>query len=173
MDGLKQIFNGDYAVSRNGEVFSLKSNKPLRQVDNGHGYKTVCLCIGGKPKKYYVHRLVAIAYLPNPFQYPEINHLDENRGNNCADNLEWCTAKYNKNYGRRAEKFSRSRGHPVVCVETGEVYCSCGEAERETGIKRGSIHSCCTKYRNAQSAGGLHWAFLKDFKPKSRADWTG
>lgn len=173
MDGLKIILNGDYAVSKSGEVFSLKSNKILKQMDNGNGYKNVCVCIGGKPKKYYVHRLVAMAYLPNPLQYPEVNHIDENRGNNRADNLEWCTAKYNKNYGGRAEKFSKARGFPVVCIETGESYLSCGDAERKTGINRGSIHSCCTKYRNTQSAGGLHWVFLKEIQPKSQADWNG
>ena len=70
MDGLKTILNGDYAVSKSGEVFSLKSKKILKQMDNGHGYKNVCVCIGGKPKKYYVHRLVAMAYLRKPGEQP-------------------------------------------------------------------------------------------------------
>ena len=153
------ILNGDYAVTVDGGVISLKSNKSLRTYDNGHGYKTVRLCIGGKPKTYYVHRLVAGAFVENPNGYPEVNHIDEDRGNNRAENLEWCTSKYNKNYGHRAEKFMRSRGRPVLCQETGQVFCSCGDAERETGIHRGSIHSCCTGYRNTQSAGGYHWEF--------------
>ena len=153
------ILNGDYAVTIDGEVISIKSNKTLRPHDNGHGYKTVSLCIDGKPKTYYVHRLVAGAFVENPNNYPEVNHIDEDRGNNRAENLEWCTSKYNKNYGRRAEKFGRRRGRPVVCIETGQVFYFCGDAERRTGVHRGDIHSCCTGYRNTQSAGGYHWAF--------------
>ena len=156
---MKFILNGDYAVTIDGDVISIKSNKSLRSHDNGHGYKTVCLCIDGKPKHYYVHRLVASAFVENPNDYPEVNHIDEDRGNNRAENLEWCTSKYNKNYGRRAERFGRRRGRPVVCLETGHVFYSCGDAGRNMGIRREDIHACCTGYRNTHSAGGYHWAF--------------
>ena len=156
---MKLILNGDYAVTIDGDVISIKSNKSLRAHDNGHGYKTVCLCIDGKPKHYYVHRLVASAFVDNPNDYPEVNHIDEDRGNNRAENLEWCTSKYNKNYGRRAERFGRRRGRPVVCLETGQVFYSSGDAGRNMGIRREDIHACCTGYRNTHSAGGYHWAF--------------
>ena len=159
MGGMKLILNGDYAVTIDGDVISIKSNKSLRSHDNGHGYKTVCLCIDGKPKTYYVHRLVASAFVENPNDYPEVNHIDEDRGNNRAENLEWCTSKYNKNYGRRAERFGRRRGRPVVCLETGQVFYSGGDAGRNMGIRREDIHACCTGYRNTHSAGGYHWAF--------------
>ena len=159
MGGMKFILNGDYAVTIDGDVISIKSNKSLRSYDNGHGYKTVCLCIDGKPKTYYVHRLVASAFVENPNDYPEVNHIDEDRGNNRAENLEWCTSKYNKNYGRRAERFGRRRGRPVVCLETGQVFYSSGDAGRNMGIRREDIHACCTGYRNTHSAGGYHWAF--------------
>ena len=156
---MKLILNGDYAVTIDGDVISIKSNKSLRAHDNGHGYKTVYLCIDGKPKRYYVHRLVASAFVDNPNDYPEVNHIDEDRGNNRAENLEWCTSKYNKNYGRRAERFGRRRGRPVVCLETGQVFYSSGDAGRNMGIRREDIHACCTGYRNTHSAGGYHWAF--------------
>ena len=156
---MKFILNGDYAVTIDGDVISIKSNKSLRSHDNGHGYKTVCLCIDGKPKTYYVHRLVASAFVENPNDYPEVNHIDEDRGNNRAENLEWCTSKYNKNYGHRAERFGRRRGRPVVCLETGQVFYSSGDAGRNMGIRREDIHACCTGYRNTHSAGGYHWAF--------------
>ena len=156
---MKLILNGDYAVTIDGDVISIKSNKSLRSHDNGHGYKTVCLCIDGKPKTYYVHRLVASAFVENPNDYPEVNHIDVDRGNNSAENLEWCTSKYNKNYGRRAERFGRRRGRLVVCLETGQVFYSCGDAGRNMGIRREDIHACCTGYRNTHSAGRYHWAF--------------
>ena len=159
MGGMKLILNGDYAVTIDGDVISIKSNKSLRSHDNGHGYKTVCLCIDGKPKTYYVHRLLASAFVENPNDYPEVNHIDEDRGNNRAENLEWCTSKYNKNYGHRAERFGRRRGRPVVCLETGQVFYSSGDAGRNMGIRREDIHACCTGYRNTHSAGGYHWAF--------------
>ena len=135
-------------------------------------YRTVCICINGKPKSFYVHRLVAELFLPNPNRLPEVNHKDENPSNNDVSNLEWCTSKYNKNYGHRAINFGISRGRPVVCIETGERYFSCGEAERKTGIHRGSIHACCTGYRNTKTAGGHHWSFAPDVR-EVKSDWNG
>lgn len=71
---------------------------------NGHGYLFVYLCRNGKAKRYYIHRIIAKTFIPNPQNYPYINHKDENPGNNCVDNLEWCTQKYNANYGSHIEK---------------------------------------------------------------------
>lgn len=61
---------------------------------------------GNMRKIASLHRLVAEAFIPNPCNYPVINHIDENKGNNRADNLEWCSAKYNCNYGSRNAKIS-------------------------------------------------------------------
>lgn len=72
--------------------------------ENGHGYWFVYLGKNGVIKRHYIHRLVAFAFIPNPDNLPFINHKDENPGNNRADNLEWCTQKYNCNYGSRIEK---------------------------------------------------------------------
>lgn len=155
----KDILGGEYTVYSDGRVFSNKSNKFLRSVDNGNGYLTVSLCANGRRHTEYVHRLVAEAFLPNPDALPEVNHKDEDKANNSFRNLEWCTSKYNKNYGARAEKFGKSRGRAVRCVETDEVYYCCGDAERKTGIKRNSIWACCTGYRQTHTAGGFHWAF--------------
>jgi galactitol-specific phosphotransferase system IIB component len=166
-------YDGTYQVSSLGRVKSIGrtvicsdkrkivlNGKMLKYRDNGHGYKTVTLCANGKATSLYVHRLVEEAFIPNPHHYQEVNHKDENKGNNRADNLAWCTSKYNKNYGNRAKKFSVSRGKPVKCVETGEIYCSCGEAARHTGISSSSIWACCSGYRNTYSAGGYRWIFV-------------
>lgn len=75
--------------------------------ENGFGYRFVYLGKNGVISRHYIHRLVAAAFIPNPNNYPIINHKDENRSNNCADNLEWCTHKYNANYGGHIERVRR------------------------------------------------------------------
>lgn len=69
-----------------------------------HGYFSVALYKQGKRKDYKLHRLVATHFIPNPDNLPEVNHKDEDKSNNCVDNLEWCTHKYNSNYGTRPQR---------------------------------------------------------------------
>lgn len=97
--------NGLYLISDDGKVFSVRSNRLLTLGLSSAGYWRAELNINGKAQKYGVHRLVAEAFIPNPNNYPVVNHKDENPKNNTVDNLEWCTYKYNSNYGNRAEKF--------------------------------------------------------------------
>ena len=79
----------------------MRHNKFLKLREDIDGYIVVGLSKNGKQKNYKVHRLVAIAFISNPNNYVEINHIDENKHNNNVDNLEWCTRKYNCNYGER------------------------------------------------------------------------
>ena len=103
-----------YAVTSCGKVWSYKRKKFLKPRDNGHGYLYVCLCKDGQRKWCRVHRLVAQTYLPNPENLPQVNHKDENKSNNCLQNLEWCDAKYNINYGNCITKFSNSKKIPIL-----------------------------------------------------------
>lgn len=88
---------------------------PIAQTLDGRGlYLMVMLSRDGQNKKHLVHRLVAQAFIENPYGLPEINHKDENKRNNCVSNLEWCTHKYNNTYGSkqtagRGEKNSQSK----------------------------------------------------------------
>lgn len=112
-------YEGLYQVSNFGRVKSL-DRYVLRNENtlfvkvivlsqlNIRGYLAVRLCNSGKYKNYFVHRLVANAFIHNDNNYSEINHIDENKHNNHVDNLEWCDRKYNVNYGSRADKFSNS-----------------------------------------------------------------
>ena len=107
-------YEGKYQVSNTGRVRSLNYNrtgkiKVRKQGKDKLGYKSVFLCKDGKNKGYLVHRLVALAFIPNPNNYPVINHKDENPSNNYYKNLEWCTQEYNCNYGNCRKKMSEAR----------------------------------------------------------------
>lgn len=109
---MKKIDYGkDYFVSEDGKVFSKKRGKiiELKPITKGHdGYEKVRLYDGGKRKDFFVHRLVAEAFIENSNNLPIINHIDENKSNNNVRNLEWCTKKYNVNYGQARRKMSES-----------------------------------------------------------------
>lgn len=150
-------YEGRYAVTSCGKVWSYKNKKFLKQSCRNK-YLSVNLCNGKTNKSYSVHRLVALAYIDNPNRFPQVNHKDENKSNNCINNLEWCSAKYNVNYGTRGERTSEIRGKKVICIETGIIYKSTGEAARKTGINQALIHNCCSL--KAKQAKGKHFFYL-------------
>ena len=110
-------YEGLYQVSNLGNVKRLKGYKGrgkgyiveehlIKPSISSNGYQNVVLCKNGKTKTFTMHRLVAIAFLYNSDNLPQVNHKDENKLNNCVDNLEWCDSKYNNNYGTRNKKCS-------------------------------------------------------------------
>lgn len=82
-------------VTRDGKAMNIRTKKWLALNDNGHGYKQVSVMVKGKRYVRYIHRLVAECFIPNPYRLPEVNHLDGDKANNNADNLEWCTTSDN------------------------------------------------------------------------------
>ena len=199
-NGVTYDYSGLYEVSNYGRVRSLDrvdSNghrlkgkiKKLRV--NNMGYVCVGLCKDGKVKTFSVHRLVATAFIPNPKNLPVVNHRDENPSNNCVKNLEWCTQKYNTNYGtcqeRRSEKIKgkknpmygrKGENHPtygrkgeksqnakkVICLETKQIFGSIVDAKQWLG--KGNINTCLAG--KIKSAGGYHWMYLDDYKRQLR-----
>ena len=158
-------YEGLYQVSDSGRVKSLNYKSTgkkvcLKQQKNNKGYLLVSLYKDGERKFYLVHRLVAQAFVPNLEGYQVVNHKDENPLNNCANNLEWCTQKYNCNYGARNEKASKSNGTPVICVETNTIYLSARDAQRKTGIFATNICDCIRHKKRHYTAGGFHWKFV-------------
>ena len=111
-----------------------------------------------------MHRLVAKAYISNPDNLPQINHKDENIRNNCVNNLEWCTAKYNCNYGtrnsRRAESQSKEVSQYSKDGKLIATYKSTKIASENTGIGRFNIINVCNN--NHKTAGGYVWKYGKE-----------
>lgn len=104
-------YEGLYKVSNKGRVYNLKFERFMGHISN----KYMCVRLGkyGKQKNYKVHRLVAQAFIPNPDNLPFINHKDENKLNNCVDNLEWCTREYNVNYGTAIQRMKATKKRRV------------------------------------------------------------
>ena len=107
-------YEGLYAVTSCGKVWSYRNEKFLKPKVNNDGYLRVNLYKDRKAKTYTIHRLVAEAYIPNTDNLPQINHKDENKTNNCLQNPEWCDSKYNANYGTHIEKMSNSLKKPIL-----------------------------------------------------------
>ena len=103
MEEWKEIpgYEGLYEVSNMGNVRNVRRNKLLRLPKTNNRYIRVVLSKNGIKTGFQVHRLIAQAFLPNPDNLPQVNHKDEDKTNNNVDNLEWCTAKYNTNFGTR------------------------------------------------------------------------
>lgn len=138
----------DYLISNYGQV---KRNNTILKEWEHNKYHYITLCKNGKKKNFLLHRLVAETFLPNPNNLPQINHKDENPANNNVENLEWCSSKYNANYGTRNERYSKK----VVCIETGEMFNSITKATKEKKIKYNGINFCLSGRQ--KTAGGFHW----------------
>ena len=160
-------YEGYYQISNLGRVKSLS-----RLVDNRYynkecilkprlhlkGYHLVALSKNGKITGHSVHRLVAETFIENPDNLPEVNHKDEDKTNNCVDNLEWCTKKYNSNYGTGTERRVAKISKPVMCIETGIIYPSVHEAGRQTNSNYRSISRCCLGLY--KTTNNYHWKFV-------------
>lgn len=167
-------YEGLYEVSDKGLVRSLDRIVPcgkgrvhgckgriLTGKSNGKGYLFVALAKNGKLKKHYIHRIVAEAFVENPDNFPIVNHKDENPANNEAGNLEWCTHKYNVNYGECRQKIVRKQSKRVVQIfsdGTEKEWESTHEAERITGINHSNISACCRGI--VKTAGKCVWRYV-------------
>jgi len=148
-----------YEVSDDGQVRNKKTGRVLKPGKNSRGYLLVGLWFNGKRTNKYVHRLVTEAFIPNPENKSQVNHMDEDGTNNRVDNLEWVTAKENNNWGNRTKKASETLRNnpewrknvqkfheriqkPIYALYpdgTDEHYPSATIAAQELGLDQGSI----------------------------------
>ena len=167
-------FEGLYQVSNKGNVKSLErkvwdsrgyyrtvTEKILKANKKGRGYLYVTLSKDGIDDDYYVHQLVACAFIPNPQGLPEVNHLSEDKENNCVENLEWVSHEYNANYGTRNKRIAEKNSKPIYGINkvSGLIveFPSIMEAEKVLGIAQQNICACCKG--KLKSCGGYYWMY--------------
>ena len=164
-------YEGRYQVSSMGRVKSLKradswgrtvKERILKPNVVGGGYLIVALYAGGKPKKFLVHRLVCTAFHENPENKLDVNHINENKTDNRACNLEWITRKENCNHGTRNERSAKNRSKPVgQYTRDGElvkIWPSAIEVERQAGFNHGNIGKAANG--NRKTAHGFIWKYV-------------
>lgn len=153
----------NYKISTWGRIKSYKQDringKLLKLYQKKSGYIAISLTNDNSERirGIGVHRLVALTFIPNPENKPQVNHIDEDKTNNYVNNLEWVTSKENNNHGTHNERVGRTKGKKVQCIETGEIYYSTREALRKTGIRNIS-QACRGIYKYA---GGFHWRYIE------------
>lgn len=183
-------YEGIYQVSSMGNVRSLD-----RMGGNNHfykgcvlkkrlkkaGYLQVQLCKNSEHKFFAIHRLVAIAFIPNPNNKPTVNHLDEDKTNNNVYNLEWATHRENTNYGTRTERMKKSKDYKAIGRKTSSTlinrgygkkilqydlfgnlikeYRTINEAVKETGYCKSGIIGVCKHKKYAKTYKGYKWEY--------------
>ena len=161
--------DGMYEVSNTGKIRSLNyknsgKTKELKPAPDPKGYMKTMLLLNGRYKTVKVHRLVAIAFVPNPENKPQVNHKDECKLNNHFSNLEWCTAQYNVNYSGTIQKAINACKRKVLQFEkTGKFikeFESATNASKETKTCQSAITLACQgKYK---TAGGYIWKYYEE-----------
>lgn len=157
-------YEGLYQVSNMGQVKSLPryttKGKILVSVKDKDGYLRVCLSKDNRHKSYYVHRLVAEAFIPNPDNLPEINHKDCNPGNDKIENLEYCDRSYNVNYSNRNKIVSDRLSKPVIQMTLDGVIIAIWPSIKQAaknGFDASNICNCCIGKRKTHA--GFIWRY--------------
>lgn len=194
-------YEGFYLVSNIGRIATLSHNveyvsvydgieikktfgakQCLRKLHRGkHGYIECTLRDSKRVKLMKVHRIVAQAFIPNPNNLPEVNHKNEDKTDNRSENLEWCTQKYNANYGTRNNRLKSS----ISCAHKRGAYQNANQKSRkaiigislidnttiifeksadlhECGFERHLVSKCCRGLRKDHK--GYKWMFLSDYE---------
>lgn len=159
-------YDGLYEISSYGNVKALQrtfiSGRGLIQTYPEHlmnlektkcGYLRCSLCKDGKHKRFLVHRLVAKSFIENPNNYPEINHIDEDKTNNHLENLEWITSRNNVVY---------SQGVKCICIEDSKIFNSFADAAREYDTDTARIHGICRSKYGCKTVKGKHFKIYEE-----------
>lgn len=158
-----------YDIKPNGEIYRIKDCVKMKCCIDVEGYVKFSPTIDGKKYQLKVHRLVATKYIPNPNNYPQVNHINGIKNDNMVENLEWCNAKHNIRHahknGLTTNQHLKKKVHQIN-PETNEIiatYNSYREASIATGAQETDISAVCRNYKPKnrpkprQTAGGFKW----------------
>lgn len=181
-NGILYDFTGKYQVSNLGSVRSLKYKGQsghvhrLKPALDGRGYPYVVLYCNGAHGNFHIHRLVATAFIPNPDGLPIVNHIDEVKTNNHTSNLEWCTEKYNLEYGTVRARQSESkkgkftgdrnpRARKVICLNNKQIFNTAKEAGEWCGVAPygALIGANKTSGKHPETGERLRWMYYEDW----------
>lgn len=171
-------YEGLYRISDKGRVMSVArqirtgkgalriyGGKPRSLNTDGAGYRYVDLYKNGRARYVKVHRLVAEAFLSNPRNYKFVNHKNENKGDNRVENLEWCSAKYNRNYGTANERLAAKLSIKVEQLNLAGKHVATFESAKVAAKQFGNkniamqIGECCRGKQ--KTAHGFKWRYVK------------
>ena len=148
---MKQYLDTLYYVSETGDV--LRNGKKLKTSLTTNGYENLTIRINGKVKNHLIHRLVAILFIENPNDLPQVNHIDGNKLNNCVDNLEWITSS--NNHRHRIDVLGKGRGEnnnsskltdiDILCIRKNYI-CGCVENGQRALAKRFNVKQSTINY---------------------------
>ena len=173
VSNLGRVRSKDRLVKHIGIFLREAKGKVIKENTSSTGhYSSVGLHRNGKTKHFKVHRLVAIAFIPNVHGYSDINHKDENKQNNCVDNLEWCCKSYNENYGTKRTRQSQSTDWEAFRKKVskplyqktldGKIvrrWDSIAQVHRTLGYSSGNISMCCNG--KLKKIYGFRWEFVE------------
>lgn len=165
-----RVINGfsRYMISDKGRVKSLISNKIIKPMDNGKYYQVKIFSDDKKASHPLIHRLVCQHFIDNPNNLPSVNHRDEDKHNNCVENLEWCSMKDNCNYGTRNERMAKSKVNGKTSKAVlqydlkGNLIKEWNSAldAQEIGVCRSAIQKCTTGIHS--TCNGFIWLYKTD-----------
>ena len=141
-------YEGRYAVTKDGQVWSYKNNIFLTPYEDRKGYLMVCL---GDKKNYRIHRLVAETFIPNPNNYDTVDHINNDKKDNRVENLQWMTRENNTRKGR---------SKAIYCIELEKTFPSQKAAAIELGLDQGNISKVCRGIM--YKTGGYHFRFVEE-----------
>lgn len=159
----------DRIVKSKGNSLQERKGRILRPNQDRYGYLKVVLQKNSHKKTKMVHRLVANAFIPNPNHYSQVNHKDENKTNNKAENLEWCTAKYNSNYGTRTKRTASKRSKPILqMTPEGQLieYWPSAQVAGQYGFNNSDVTAVCRGRLRIYK--GCRWVYANEYKPQNK-----
>lgn len=157
--------HSNYEVSNLGKIKNKTTGRIRKTSINNKGYEQFIVYIDKKPKTFYVHRVVANNFLENFNNLPEVNHKDENKLNNCVDNLEWCDGCYNLHYGTRIERIINKKKPLYIKIIQKDknkniikIWENIDEIVCNNNYHRSNIYKCCQG--KLKTTYGYIWNYL-------------